>query len=54
MKKLKKKKRRRVIRLPVEVRETIRRGGPHSTPKGGKGYNRQKRKKIPPDGREDE
>ena len=53
MKALKRKKRRRIPRLPAEVRQSIRRGGPHSTPKGGRGYNR-KVKKIPLEVEEDE
>ena len=47
MKKLK-KKRKVIPRLPVEVRQAIRRGGPHSTPKGKRGYDRKGVKKIPP------
>lgn len=32
------------VRLPQEIRERLKRGGAHSTKKGGKGYNRQRDK----------
>ena len=44
----KKRKKKKLPRLPEEVQETLRhRGGFHSTPKGARGYNRQRAKKIP-------
>jgi len=49
-----KKKKRLIPRLPAEARQAIRRGGPHSTPRGGRGYNRKRVKKIPPEVEEDE